>query len=59
MMAAVDNFGDAYLSLVQANNNQYSFTEFIRELVKKLNEERPDWREDTVWLMDGAKMHST
>ena len=27
--------------------------------MKKLNEERPDWREDTVWLMDGAKMHTT
>ena len=33
MMAAVDNFGDAYLSLLQANTNQYTYAEFVRELV--------------------------
>ena len=21
--------------------------------------ERPDWRQDTIWLVDGAKMHTT
>ena len=55
IMAAVDNFGDAYLSLVQANNNQYTYAEFVRELAKILDVERPAWRSDTIWLVDGAK----
>ena len=59
MMAAVDNFGDAYLSLLQANNNQYTYAEFVRELVKILDSDRPSWRQDTIWLLDGAKMHTT
>ena len=44
MMAAVDNFGDAYLSLLQANTNQYTFAEFVRGLVKILDADRPNWR---------------
>ena len=58
-MAAIDNYGDAYLSLLQANNNQYTWSEFVRELVKKLDVERPNWRDDTILLVDGAKMHTT
>ena len=58
-MAAIDNYGDAYLSLLQANNNQYTLAEFVRELVQKLEVERPNWREDTILLVDGAKMHTT
>ena len=59
MVAAIDNYGDAYLSLLQANNNQFTWVEFVRELVKKLDQERPNWRDDTILLVDGAKMHST
>ena len=59
MMAAVDNYGDAYLSLLQANTNQYTFAEFVRELVRILDKDRPQWRSDTIWLVDGAKMHTT
>ena len=33
MMAAIDNFGDSYLSVLQANNNQYTYAELVRELV--------------------------
>ena len=59
MIAGIDNFGDAYLSIIQANNNQYTWSEFVRELVAKLDEDRPNWRDDTILLVDGAKMHST
>lgn len=59
MIAGIDNFGDAYLSIIQANNNQYTWSEFVRELVAKLDEDRPTWRDDTIILVDGAKMHST
>lgn len=59
MVAAVDNYGDAYLALLQANNNQYTYAEFVRELAHNLDSERASWRQDTIWLVDGAKMHST
>ena len=59
MIAAIDNFGDAYFSLLQENNNQYTYGEFVRVLVWTLDAERPDWRENTIWLLDGAKMHTT
>ena len=59
MLAAIDNHGDAYFSLLQSNNNQYTYAEFIRELAKRLDKERPGWRVDTIWLVDGAKMHTT
>ena len=59
MILAVDNFGDAYLSLLQANNNQFTYAEFVRELSTRLDQERSNWREDTIFLVDGAKMHTT
>ena len=37
MIVGIDNFGDAYFSLLQANNNQYTYSEFVRELVKRLD----------------------
>ena len=33
MIAALDNFGDLYISLLQNNTNQYSFNEYIVNLV--------------------------
>ena len=27
--------------------------------MKILDADRPDWRADTIWLVDGAKMHTT
>ena len=59
MTAAVDNYGDAYFALIQANNNQYTYGEFVRELTAILDTDRAGWRDDTIWLVDGAKMHST
>ena len=59
MIAAIDNFGEAYLSVLQTNNNQYTYSEFVSELVMILDSDRPDWRDNTIWLVDGAKMHTT
>ena len=58
MIAAIDNFGEAYLSVLQTNNNQYTYSEFVSELVMILDSDRSDWRDDTIWLVDGAKMHT-
>jgi len=59
MIVALDNFGDLYLCLSQANTNQYTFSEYIRHLVKCLDRDRPKWRSNTVIQVDGAKWHTT
>ena len=37
IIAGLDNYGDAYLSLLQANNNQFSFAEYVKDLVNILD----------------------
>ena len=59
MIAALDNMGDLYISLLQQNSNQYSFCEYMKQLVQQLDQDRPLWRADTVLQLDGAKYHRT
>ena len=59
IIAAIDNFGNAYLSLLQSNNNQYTWIEFIRELTYRLDTEDKTWRKNSIILVDGMKAHST
>ena len=59
MIAALDTYGDLYITMSQANTDQYTFSEFVKELVKTLDKDRPGWRQDTVWQVDGAKYHLT
>ena len=59
MIVALDNFGQVYLTLTQANSNSQIMALFIQEMVKKLDRERPEWRRDTVWFWDGASYHSS
>ena len=54
MIAATDSLGNIYFSLLQSNNDQSTFSIFIQRLVLKLDEERPEWRRNTVMLVDGA-----
>ena len=59
MIVALDTFGDLYLELHQSNTNADSFCQFISGLVEKLDRDRPGWRDDTIWQIDGAKYHLT
>ena len=59
MIVALDNYGDIYLALMQSNTNQYSFSEYISDLAQVLDEDRPGWRKNTIWQLDGARWHST
>ena len=54
MIAATDSLGNIYFSLLQSNNDQSTFSIFIQRLVLKLDVERPDWRRNTVMLVDGV-----
>ena len=58
MIVATDSLGNIYFSLLQSNNNQSTFSIFIQRLVAKLCDERPNWRRDTIVLIDGAPYHT-
>ena len=57
MICGLGTDGRVYLSLLQANNNSRVFGMFLRQLVKRLDVERPGWRADTVILLDNAPYH--
>ena len=59
MIAAVDNLGNAFISLLQVNNNSDIVKLFISHLVDKLECQDPQFRENTVLLLDGAEYHTS
>ena len=59
MIMGIDSNGSVYLSLLQSNSNSQVMDIFFRALVKQLDKERPDWRDDTVIMLDNARYHSS
>ena len=57
LIAALDTMGNIYLTLTQANSNNKTMEIYFYHLVAKLDRERPNWRDDTVLLLDGASYH--
>ena len=54
VIAALSSTGEVHLTLTQSNNNSSMMGIFFRELVRKLDKERPLWRDEVVLVMDGA-----
>ena len=59
MIAAVDSFGEVYVAISQENTNNDTFRLFLTNLVKELQKDRWDFRDDTVFLLDGASYHTS
>ena len=59
MITGLDSKGNIYLSLVQSNSNSKIFELFITKLVKKLEEEKPNFRKTHVLLLDNASYHKS
>jgi hypothetical protein len=57
VILGLDSRGNVYLALAQANSNSQMMELFFRSLAAKLDKERPNWRRDTVIVVDGAKYH--
>jgi hypothetical protein len=57
LIAALDTEGRVYYSLTQANTDQNIMLAFLIGLMHQLDLENPEWREDTIFLLDGAKYH--
>jgi hypothetical protein len=54
MIFAIDTFGIVYWALMQTNSNDRTFGMFIKYLCTQLDEDRPGWRLDTLFQLDGA-----
>ena len=58
MILGLDSNGRVYVSLVQSNSNVKIMEIFFHSLVRVLDKERKDWREDTIILVDNARYHA-
>jgi hypothetical protein len=51
--------GEHYYAMVRNSNTQYTFSIFLEDLADRLDQENRKWRENTVFLMDNARLHLT
>jgi len=57
VLVAMDQFGEVYMALSQANTDHETFLLFVSKLSAKLSQEDKNWKQQTVLLLDGAKYH--
>ena len=58
-IVALDTEGNVYYALTHANTDSDVMLSFIRRLEIVLNNESPDWKENSIILLDGAKYHTS
>ena len=59
MIAAVDSEGDAYVSYTQVNTDVNVMRLYLTQLALELERDRPNFRKETILLLDGASYHKT
>ena len=59
LIAAIDTEGRIWYSLTQANTDSDVMLLFFTNLLRILDQETPMWREDVVFLLDGARYHTS
>ena len=59
MIVGLDTQGNTYVTLTQSNSNSKVMEIYFMALVKKLDKLRPNWRQKTVILLDGASYHGS
>ena len=59
MFLALDTNGEVYLSLLQSNSNNRVMDIYLRQLIRKLEQEDPEWRANTILLIDNAPYHTS
>ena len=51
--------GSVMFQLSTGNNNEITFSSWLFDLAKKLDNDRPGWRKSHIVLMDNAKSHKS
>ena len=59
LIAALDTEGRVYFTLTHANTDSNVMLVFLRHLMRQLDRESPNWAEETVFLFDGARYHTS
>ena len=59
LIAAIDTDGRTWYTLTQANTYSDVMLLFFKHLIEWLDQETPMWREDAVFLLDGARYHTS
>ena len=59
VIAAIDNEGHVWLALTQCNTDSNVLLTFLKALMPRLDRELPGWQQETVWLLDGARYHTS
>ena len=57
IIAAMDTLGQVYFAVSQSNVDSEVFVAFILRLAAILDSEDPDWRSDTIVVLDNASYH--
>ena len=59
MIGAIDNFGEAYISVLQANTNEDVIQQFLLELIEVLKLKDKNYQENTIIIVDNASPHTS
>ena len=59
IIAAIASDGDMWVTLTTCNTNSEVMMLFITRLASELTKKRKDWRNDTVFLLDGVSQLDT
>ena len=59
MIVALDTEGRVYSALTQINTDSNVMVSFLSRLAIVLDAEDRNWRRDTIWLLDGARYHTS
>jgi hypothetical protein len=59
LIASLDTDGNVFFALTQSITNSEVMLLFMSSLARKLDSELPFWRDNTVFLLDGAKYHTS
>ena len=57
MIAAMDTCGKVWFTLTHSTTDSDIIALFFMQLVRALDDEQPDWRDNTVILLDNATYH--
>ena len=59
LIAALDTEGRLYFSLTHANTDSDVLLVFLKHLMRQLDNEDAEWASKTVFLLDGARYHTS
>lgn len=59
MILSFDSEGEVYFALTQVNTNADIMKMFLSQLASRLDVDRPNWRKNSVVLLDGATYHTS